>query len=185
MALPGFIRVDVHRPEWHEFLEARMTEFVWSVNSYWKSVRFEGCFASFPADAGRCNKAFCCRLALLRCRGLQVVGVRGARSRPLGPDAEHLAFYTVWGDYDFQKECFYVYGGAVVRPERWLFLGCGPRVFQHQRVPQASGGVSRRDRQCRRCCWNVEVPAVGGLRRGRPQAALSLWTATFGRSLST
>ena len=109
----------MHRPKLHEFLEAQMTEFVW-VNSNWKSVRFEGRFAPFPASAGRRDKAFCCRLALLRLRGLQVVRVRGARSHPLVPDAGHLAFFAVWVDCDFQKESFYVNGGAVGLLERRL-----------------------------------------------------------------
>ena len=42
-----------------------------------------------------------------------MVRVRGARSRPLGPDAELLAFITVWVDYDFRKESFFVNGKAV------------------------------------------------------------------------
>ena len=44
----------MHWPEWHEFLGARMIEFVWSVNSNWKSVSFKGCFAPswlMPASA--------------------------------------------------------------------------------------------------------------------------------------
>ena len=55
---------------------------------------------------------------------------------------------------------------TAVRLERWLFPGCGPRVFRHQRVPQLSGGVSRRDRL---------VQAVLLERRGA-----SGWVVSFG-----
>ena len=190
-------------------------------------MRFDGCFALFPADAGSCDEVFCCRLVFLRFHGLQVVGVRGARSRPLGPDAEHLAFYTVWGDYDFRKESFYVYGvlwcgwsvGSfmVVDHEYFDINACLNSQGEFLDVTGSAGGAAGTSRCQRlggvvrhewRCCGaagassvsdfrhlggvSVSVSvllerrqlAVGGLRRGRPQVALSLWTATFARSLS-
>ena len=58
----GFVRahrgVDGHRPEGRKFLEAWMTEFLLSVNSNWKSERFEGCLAPFAAEAGRGDEVF-------------------------------------------------------------------------------------------------------------------------------
>ena len=38
----GFVRahrgVDVHRPEWYEFMESRMNKIAWSMKPDWKSV---------------------------------------------------------------------------------------------------------------------------------------------------
>ena len=160
-----------------------MTEFLWSVNSNWKSERFEGCLAPFAAEAGRCDEVFCCRLALLRLRGLQVVGVRGARSRPLGPDAEHLAFYTVWGDYDFRKESFYVYGVLWCGWSVGSFMVVDHEYFDINACLNSQGEFLDMTGRAG-VLLNVEVPAVGGLRRVRPQVAWFLQTATFGRSLS-
>ena len=55
---------------------------------------FRELFRPFLAGAGKRDEVVFCRLALLHFRGLQAVGVRGARSHPLGPDAELPAFFT-------------------------------------------------------------------------------------------
>ena len=71
-----------------EFLEVRMKEFVWSVNSALKSARFESCFAPFwlrPASATNLLLSTCSfavartfDVGELRFRRPHPVGVRGA-----------------------------------------------------------------------------------------------------------
>ena len=67
---------------------------------------FRGLFRPFLADAGKRDEVFFYRLALWHFRGLQVVGVRDARSHPLGPEAELLAFFTVLASWKAQLGAF-------------------------------------------------------------------------------
>ena len=61
-----------------------MKELVWSVKSNLKSLGVRGCFCPSLAVAARRDGLFLFRLALLHFRGLQAVGVRGARLILLG-----------------------------------------------------------------------------------------------------
>jgi len=61
-----------------------MTEFGWSVNPVLESASFKSCFAPFWLVPASATKSFFYRLALLHDRGLQAVGVRGARLILLG-----------------------------------------------------------------------------------------------------